>query len=640
MRTTATLPFLPLALLLAASACNGDPEDTDVEQDTFEWATCTDEDGDGRCAEDADCDDSDPEVYRGRREICNGIDDNCNELVDEGLADADQDGTCDAQDTEECDGLDNDGDSLIDEDFADGDGDGVADCVDAEICDGLDNDGDGEIDDGFDADGDGATQCGDIDGQNQDCDDGDGDIFPGATEVEDQADNDCDGLVDEGDWMIGDLIITEVMVNPDSVADPDGEWFEVVNASGRAVYLDGLQIQDSNGQNHQIAPMEPLLLEDGAHAVLGTNARPDTNGRVPVDYEYRDVTLLNDQDDLRLVAIDETPTETIITELDSVAWDASYPVQAGASLMLEPTRTGDDLNDDAVSWCPAYEEWTLGSDLGTPGEPNDDCLTFDQDGDGFGVADGDCDDADPAIYPGAPEVDGSVDNDCDGDIEEGPTAVAEVSTLSANEVCGLTYLDGSATTDPNGDPIERWSWTLDTAPEGSSVTTADIRNADTSFASFEADVDGSYTFELVAFDDGGAASAPASVSVTVDPRTDNTDPIADAGGNQVADDTSSCETIGGVTTCSSCVDRNFTIDAGASRDREGDSLTYSWTVTSGAGVVADRTAESTTVRVSGATPTPTSRGTSTVFIDLVVTDCMGGVSETDTIAIVYTCEAD
>ena len=40
---------------------------------------------------------------------------------------------------EVCDGLDNDGDTLVDEGFPDTDNDGIADCVDTETCDGLDN---------------------------------------------------------------------------------------------------------------------------------------------------------------------------------------------------------------------------------------------------------------------------------------------------------------------------------------------------------------------------------------------------------------------------------------------------------------------------------------------------------------------
>ena len=55
-----------------------------------QW-TCTDDDGDGHAAEGgecgpADCDDTDPEVHPGAAEICdNGMDDNCNGLVDHPL---------------------------------------------------------------------------------------------------------------------------------------------------------------------------------------------------------------------------------------------------------------------------------------------------------------------------------------------------------------------------------------------------------------------------------------------------------------------------------------------------------------------------------------------------------------------------
>lgn len=42
----------------------------------------------------------------------------------------------------------------------------------------------------------------------------------------------------------------------------------------------------------------------------------------------------------------------------------------------------------------------------------------DGDGDGFAGVDGDCDDGAPGVFPGAVEVDGGVDDDCDGVVDE------------------------------------------------------------------------------------------------------------------------------------------------------------------------------------------------------------------------------
>jgi uncharacterized protein (TIGR02145 family) len=62
-----------------------------------------------------------------------------------------------------------------------------------EVCDGIDNNCNGQVDEGFDVDGDGYTTC------EGDCDDNDPNIYPGAEEVcGDNKDNNCDGAVDEG----------------------------------------------------------------------------------------------------------------------------------------------------------------------------------------------------------------------------------------------------------------------------------------------------------------------------------------------------------------------------------------------------------------------------------------------------------
>ncbi len=118
-----------------------------------------------------DCNKNNAAVHPGATEICNGIDDNCNSQIDEGLnchTDADGDGSSSSVD---CD--DNDPDVHPGAD---------------EICDEIDNNCDGHIDEGFDVDGDGYTRCG------GDCNDRDFSIHPGAVDVKDNGrDEDCDG---------------------------------------------------------------------------------------------------------------------------------------------------------------------------------------------------------------------------------------------------------------------------------------------------------------------------------------------------------------------------------------------------------------------------------------------------------------
>jgi hypothetical protein len=60
-----------------------------------------------------------------------------------------------------------------------------------DMCDGADNDCDGLVDEGHDADADGWTTCG------GDCDDAGARVSPGAPETCNGADDDCDGSVDE-----------------------------------------------------------------------------------------------------------------------------------------------------------------------------------------------------------------------------------------------------------------------------------------------------------------------------------------------------------------------------------------------------------------------------------------------------------
>ena len=174
----------------------------------------TDEDGDGFFVAD-DCNDADATSYPGAVELCDGLDNDCDEEIDEaspdaitGFRDSDGDGVGDDAVTEVA--------CQLSEGFVAAGGD----CDDAdaavfpaadEICDGLDNDCDAEVDEDAvdmlvfhaDADADGFGDAADIlactvpagavvDGT--DCDDADPAVYPAAVEVcGDGIDADCDG---------------------------------------------------------------------------------------------------------------------------------------------------------------------------------------------------------------------------------------------------------------------------------------------------------------------------------------------------------------------------------------------------------------------------------------------------------------
>lgn len=483
-----------------------------------------DVDGDGITSCGGDCNDSDANIYLGAVEVCNTVDDDCDGSIDEGVTsvyyrDLDNDGygnisvtinactqpagyvtnSTDCNDnnnaihpgaTETCNGTDDDCDGSVDEGlqitfYRDFDNDGYGnigvttiactppvgyvanstDCNDSnnaihpgatETCNTVDDDCDGQVDESVqftfyrDQDNDGygdlnvtTTGCSAPVGyvsNSSDCNDGNNTVYPGAGELCNLIDDDCDGQTDEG---------VQLTFYRDNDNDGFGDAAIIVFAcSTPAGYVSNSA--DCNDNNNSIYP--------GAIEVCNT-ADDDCDGSID---EGTTTTFYRDQDNdgFGNVAItiqscgqpagyvsnnsdcndnnnsifpgatescnsidddcdgltDEGVLITYYRDNDNDTFgDATITTQA-CSAPIGYVSNALDCNDNNNAIRPNAAEICNSVDDDCDGQTDE---GFDNDNDGYTTCEGDCNDNNNNIFPGAPEACNSMDDNCDSFIDNG-----------------------------------------------------------------------------------------------------------------------------------------------------------------------------------------------------------------------------
>jgi hypothetical protein len=420
---------------IAQDLCNG--VDNDCDGATDEDATFSnyyvDADGDGfgaglatsSCSAIAgsvlvtgDCAPTNPAIFPGATEVCNGIDDDCDLTIDNGL-------------------------SFISY-FTDSDGDGYGTGTVQSLC--------ANPGAGF------ATQTGD-------CDDARALTNPGASETCNNIDDDCDGDTDDGLSFVqyfadvdgdtyggaslgsfcaapsgavtvaGDCNDNSAAVNPGAVEVCNGIDDDCVGGIDNGLSFISYYT-DSDGDGYGTGTAQSLCANPGAGFATQTgdcdDARALTN---PGAAE----TCNNIDDDCDGATDDGLSFVTYYADVDG----DTYGAPGGQSLCANPgagfVTTNGDCNDNNSAVNPGATESCNSIDDDCDGLTDEDVAYsnyyLDADGDTYGLLSDvvsacapvtgrvlnstDCNDGNAAINPGATEVCDLIDNDCDGSTDEG-----------------------------------------------------------------------------------------------------------------------------------------------------------------------------------------------------------------------------
>jgi hypothetical protein len=219
-----------------------------------------------------------------------------------------------------------------------------------------------------------------------DCDDQDASVYPGAEELCDGIDNDCDSEIDE------DLLL-------DLYPDGDGDsWGDAAGATQGCEVSDGY-VARSGDCDDEDAAIHPDAEE------LCDGIDNDCDGE-----------------------IDEDVLLTLYQDADGDGWGDDAVTTEGCEPSEGWVLDGGDCDDEDPAFNPAASE----EDCADPHDYNCDGSVgyADLDGDGWAACE-ECNDTNPEVNPGMVELCDDIDNDCDGVTDEDDAA--DASTWYADD---------------------------------------------------------------------------------------------------------------------------------------------------------------------------------------------------------------